>query len=279
MKDSIKFPSEQVNYINSKEEVILSVSIEKIISYRNHILELIEQAIDILNQSQSLSFEIGGEKLSNWEIKLGKYSKEDILKRVKKINDRSIWNSLMSESGMFSLMDAQARDEWKINLDNGDFPEITRENIESSFEQLSREKNDIFERGIINIFKNLSWDYKTNIPCKFGKKIIMNYLVNYDGLFGFRTHSSGSNKLDDLERVLNILDGVSVKDYRNGVGRLFDEHVRNNSKKAIEYKGDYFNVLYFKKGTGHILFNRLDLLEKLNDIIVCHYPNALPERV
>ncbi|TDB45349.1 restriction endonuclease subunit M [Photorhabdus luminescens subsp. mexicana] len=264
--------------MNYKEEVILSVHIEKIISYRNHILELIEQAIDILNQSQSLSFEIGGGKLSDWEIKLEKYGKEDILKRVKKINDRSIWNSLMSESGMFSLMDTQARDEWEINLDKGDFPEITRENIESSFEQLSREKNDIFERGIINIFKNLSWDYKTNIPCKFGKKIIMNYLVNYDGLFGFRTHSSGSNKLDDLERVLNILDGVSVKDYRNGVGRLFDEHVRN-SKKATEYKGDYFSVRYFKKGTGHILFNRLDLLEKLNDIIICHYPNALPERV
>ncbi|MDB6373887.1 DUF4942 domain-containing protein [Photorhabdus bodei] len=278
MKDSIKFPSEQVSYINSKEEIILSVSIEKIVSYRNHILELIEKAIDILDQSQSLSLEIGGGALFDWEIKLGRYDKEGILKKITKINDRSIWNSLMSKSGMFSLMDDQARDEWERNLEKGEFPEIKRENIESSFEQLSREKNDIFERGVINIFKNLSWDYKTNVPYKFGKKIIMNNLVNHDSLRGFRASSFGSNKLDDLERILNIFDGINVKDYRNSIGRLFDDHVIN-SKEATEYEDDYFIIRYFKKGTGHILFKRLDLLEKLNYIVVRHYPNALPERV
>ncbi|TDB45337.1 DUF4942 domain-containing protein [Photorhabdus luminescens] len=278
MKDFIKFPSEQVGYINSKEEVILSVSIEKIVSYRNHILELIEQAIDILDQSQSLSLEIGGGELFDWEIKLGRYGKEGILKRITKINDRIIWNSLMSKSGMFSLMDDQARDEWERNLDKGEFPEITRENIESSFEQLSREKNDIFVRGVINIFKILSWDYKTNVPYKFGKKIIMNNLVDHDSLRGFRASLFGRNKLDDLERILNIFDGINVKDYRNSIGMLFDDHVIN-SKEATEYEDDYFIIRYFKKGTGHILFKRLDLLEKLNDTVILHYPNALPERV
>ncbi|MCW7764558.1 DUF4942 domain-containing protein [Photorhabdus luminescens] len=278
MKRSVKFPSEQVNYVDRKEEIILSVSIEKIISYRDHILKLIDQAIDILNQSQSLSLEIGGGKLSDWEIRFGGYGKEDILKRITKINDRIIWSSLMYKSGMFSLMDEQARDDWERNLDQGDFPEITMENIEASFEQLSREKNEIFERRVINFFKKLSWDYKTNIPYKFGKKIIMSNLVEYNNSWGFSICSSGSNKLDDLERIFNILDGINFKNHRNSIGILFYEHLRN-SKEATEYKGDYFNIRYFKKGTGHILFNRLDLLEKLNDIIVRHYPNALPERV
>jgi hypothetical protein len=28
----------------------------------------------------------------------------------------------------------------------------------------------VFERAVINVFKGLSWDYKSNSPCKFGKK-------------------------------------------------------------------------------------------------------------
>jgi hypothetical protein len=39
---------------------------------------------------------------------------------------------------------------------------------------------EVFERGIINVFKGLSWDYKTNSPCSFGKKIIINHLVTHN---------------------------------------------------------------------------------------------------
>ena len=31
-----------------------------------------------------------------------------------------------------------------------------------------------------------------------------------------------------------------------------------------------------KKGSGHVLFKRPDLVEKVNDIIARHYPGALP---
>ncbi|SAG85554.1 Uncharacterised protein [Enterobacter hormaechei] len=50
----------------------------------------------------------------------------------------------------------------------------------NTFEQLHHNKQDVFERGIINVFKGLSWDYKTNNPCYFGKKIIVNNLVKHD---------------------------------------------------------------------------------------------------
>ncbi|ELZ8657404.1 DUF4942 domain-containing protein [Salmonella enterica] len=53
-------------------------------------------------------------------------------------------------------------------------------NILSTFEQLHHNKQDVFERGIINVFKGLSWDYKTNNPCCFGKRIIVNGLVKHD---------------------------------------------------------------------------------------------------
>jgi hypothetical protein len=51
--------------------------------------------------------------------------------------------------------------------------------ILSTFEQLHQSKGDVFERGVINVFKRLSWDYKSNSPCKFGKKIIVEGLVSH----------------------------------------------------------------------------------------------------
>lgn len=57
------------------------------------------------------------------------------------------------------------------------FPEIIEANILSTFEQLHQNKDEVFERGVINVFRGLSWDYKTKSSCKFGSKIIVTNLV------------------------------------------------------------------------------------------------------
>lgn len=66
------------------------------------------------------------------------------------------------------------------SLEYDNFPEISEANILSTFEQLHQNKDEVFERGVINVFKGLSRDYKTNSPCKFGSKIIVNNLVRWD---------------------------------------------------------------------------------------------------
>jgi len=38
---------------------------------------------------------------------------------------------------------------------------------------------------------------------------------------------------------------------------------------------DLFTIRLFQKGSGHITFKRMDLVEKLNDIIAKHYPGML----
>jgi len=61
----------------------------------------------------------------------------------------------MLKSGMLSLMDAQARTQWYQNLEDVDLPAISEANILSTFKQLHQSKADVFERGIINVFKGL----------------------------------------------------------------------------------------------------------------------------
>ena len=188
--------------------------------------------------------------------------------------DRSIWRDLMLKSGMMALMDAQARDQWHKNLEEGDLPAISEANILSTFEQLHLNKMDVFERGIINVFKGLSWDYKTNSPCSFGKKIIINNLVTHNR-WGFSLNWGWRrDQLADLERMLFLLDGKPIPDNRGDISTRLMEHIRDNPAKDV-YEDEFFSIRYFQKGTAHLTFKRLELIERMNDIIAKHYPGML----
>lgn len=130
---------------------------------------------------------------------------------------------------------------------------------------------------MINVFKGLSWDYKTNSPCKFGKKIIVTRLVKYDR-WGFGLNWGWQrDRLADLERMLMILDGKPVPDNRADVTRRLGDHIHEN-RHSNHYKDEMFAIKYFQKGTAHITLKRPELLDKLNDIIIRHYPGALAAR-
>ncbi|EGQ0033236.1 DUF4942 domain-containing protein [Escherichia albertii] len=188
--------------------------------------------------------------------------------------DRSIWRDLMLKSGMLTLMDAEARSQWAKNLEKGDLPAISEANILSTFEQLHHNKQDVFERGIINVFKGLSWDYKTNNPCYFGKKIIVNNLVKYDR-WGYSLNWGWQrDQLADLERMFYLLDRKTIPDNRHDVSIRFMDFVRDNPHQQI-FEDELFTIRYFQKGSGHITFKRPDLVEKMNDIVAKHFPSAL----
>ncbi len=130
---------------------------------------------------------IGGKAAPDWAMKQDfrcgcwlMEKPETAMKAITRNLDREIWRDLMQRSGMQSLMDAQTRDTWYRSLEHDNFPEISEANILSTFEQLHQNKDEVFERGVINVFRGLNWNYKTNCPCKFGSKIIVNNLVRWD---------------------------------------------------------------------------------------------------
>ncbi|EBG7270484.1 DUF4942 domain-containing protein [Salmonella enterica] len=265
-------------------DVICSTSIERIVTGRNVALEQIEVLMQQLGDVSTLTRSIGGKTALDWAMKQDfrcgcwlMEKREMAMKAITRNIDREIWRDLMKKSGMLSLMDAQARDQWYRNLEGNDIPTISEANILSTFEQLHQSKGEVFERGVINVFKGLSWDYKSNSPCKFGRKIIVTGLVKYDR-WGFGLNWGWQrDRLADLERMLMLLDGKSVPDNRADVTRRLDDHIHENRGSNC-YEDGMFKIKYFQKGTAHITFRRPELVDKLNDIIARHYPGALSAR-
>ncbi|WP_368755477.1 DUF4942 domain-containing protein [Klebsiella oxytoca] len=262
-------------------DVICSTSIERIVTGRNAALTRIQSLISELDDISILTHDIGGGTAQEWGMREGHrydcWFTEKTDKAMKAITcnlDRRIWRDLMNKSGMLSLMDAQARDEWHKSLEKDDIPAISEDNILSTFEQLHKTKGEVFERGVINVFKGLSWDYKTNHPCYFGKKIIVNNLVKYDKWGYSLSWGWRRDQLADLERMLFLLDGKTIPDNRHDVTIRLMDFIRDNPRQQV-FGDDLFTIRLFQKGSGHITFKRMDLVEKMNDIIAKHYLGML----
>ncbi|WP_454889866.1 DUF4942 domain-containing protein [Serratia quinivorans] len=265
-------------------DVICSTSIERIVTGRNASLAQIEKLIQQLTDISTLTRSIGGKTALDWAMKQDfrcgcwlMEKSEMAMKAITRNLDRGIWRDLMKRSGMLSLMDAQARNQWYNSLEKEDIPAVSEANILSTFEQLHQSKGDVFERGVINVFKRLSWDYKSNSPCKFGKKIIVEGLVSHTR-WGFSFNGGWRrDQLVDLERMLMLLDGKPLPDNRADVACRLGDHISQH-KSADSYDDTLFRIKYFQKGTGHITFKRPELIDKMNDIVAKHFPAALPPR-
>ena len=262
-------------------ELICSTNIERTVTGRDSALAQIESLISQLESISATTSRIGGGMARDWamrqDFRCGCWlmeKAETAMKVITRNMDRGIWRDLMKKSGMLSIMDAQARERWDRNLEGDEIPAISEANILSTFEQLHQSKDDVFERGIINVFKGLSWDFKTNSPCSFGKKIIINNLVTHNR-WGFSLNWGWRrDQLADLERMLFLLDGKPIPDNRGDISTRLMEHIRDNPAKDM-YEDEFFSIRYFQKGTAHLTFKRLELIEGMNDIIAKHYPGML----
>lgn len=282
MSNSLNTVFEHPEVLTEHTEVICSTSIERIVTGRNAALTQIEALIHQLEDISAITNSISGGVGRDWAMKQDfrcgcwlMEKAETAMPVISRNLDRSIWRDLMKRSGMLSIMDAQARDQWYRNLEGNDIPTISEANILSTFEQLHQSKNEVFERGVINVFKSLSWDYKSNHPCKFGKKIIVNGLVSCNQ-WGFTlNHSYRRDQLADLERMLYLLEGKAIPDNRQDVTARLYEHISAHRQRTEVYEDDYFSIKYFMKGSAHLTFKKPALVDKMNEIIAKHYPGML----
>lgn len=273
--------------INSQRagEVIPSVAIDRIIALRENGLKQFTDALELLGSARRLfldacnakylyGYDICVKEAINWE-KQPQRAQDAIRKTI----DGKIWDRLMNETGMYTLMSTRQRDEWDRQLSGENIPEITLDTVLATFNQLHASKNDTFEQGVIGLFKSLSWDYKSNNPCRFGKKIIVSRLM--DSYSSGRIHFStlGRSKLDDLTKVFYLLEGRNVPDYRVSEGAKFAEYFERERFSGAVYDAEYFSMRYYMKGTAHITFKRPELVDRINDIVARHYPSMLPSRL
>lgn len=187
--------------------------------------------------------------------------------------DESMWRRAFDLTGFKQLMDAQAVAEFERSLKPRP-PAFTEANIRSTFIALQGESREMFRRGVVNVFRYLSDDYKTNSsePFRIGRKIIMEYMVWANFGTGLQIRYGGpDDRLNDIDRVFQTLD---EKKFQPGA---MCSALNTSFKAGQLHECDTYRARAFKNGNLHLEFKRLDLLEKVNEQIAEHYANTLPD--
>lgn len=268
---------------------IPSVSIDHMLTMRAGAMDKVRAAFALLSEAREMMtaghlgcvpIAVGGSHRGDYSISIWK-NEADALHAAQREIDRGAWSYLMSESGLLTFMDAAAKREWWTALHDhkAEFPELTLDNVAATFSTMYQQRGDMFERGVINCFRALSWDYKTNNPCKFGRRIVTRNVCHYGGQF---VNGQGCDPIDDLLRVMHILDGKPEPDHRQGIASQISDVIAQGKaeRRRIAFLDTpYISLRWFKNNNAHVTLKRADLVERLNQIIAKHYPGALPARV
>lgn len=142
--------------------------------------------------------------------------------------------------------------------------DIMMECIGDVFDEATKHHKD-------NQVHNEGW--KTNSGYRLGKRIIMPYGVSFTyGSFNIH-HGNTSDFLDDLDKIMCYLGGYEYSNIQSLTSAL-REAIRCGCWQR-PFESSFFKFRFYKKGTLHIDFLDLELLEDFN-VMACQFKKWLP---
>lgn len=180
--------------------------------------------------------------------------------------NKSLWRKTFHLTGLTRLMDAQAIAELERSIDR-ECPDFTEDNITATFLAQAQQADMMFRRGIVNVFRRFSNDYKTNRaePFRIGPKFVMTYGCEPSFGGGRRVRYGSEDRINDVDRVFCVLDK------KPHCPATLQTAMNDAFRKGAVFESPYFKITSFKNGNLHWVVKRLELLDEVNLLIAQHY--------
>ena len=256
-------------------EIVKRATVQDLAERREKALDLYERGLALLKEAEVMHADAApGQHVSGCprEMFVSHTNPAEFREKMRKSVDRDMWHSLMTSTQLWSVMDATARKQFEAEL-KSDPPPATVENILATLSKLVRESGDLFNRGLVKAFQELSRDYRSNDGFKIGKRVVMEFV--YDSTFG-TFYTRAENELRDVDRVMHVLDGKPAPDYQQGLCAAMREKFRQRPE-VRRVCTEYWDVRWFKNGNAHLYPLREDLVDRANRIIAEHFGETLPD--
>lgn len=248
---------------NPWTQVSLPVTLDQLLDGRAEALRLLSDARRITDMAKQ-----GLDQLGSYLMPHSAQLRESH-EQVTRELDRAMWRRAFDLTGFKQLMDAEAVADFERSLHPAP-PEFTDANIRATFIDLHQKSGAMFRRGIVNVFRYLSDDYKTNAkePFKVGRKVIMGWMIGPSFQRGLQIRIGSGDKINDIDRIIRTLDGKQFKP------REVEYAMNAAFTDGKIYECDYYRAKAFQNGNLHLEFKRADLLDGLNDQIAEHYADG-----
>lgn len=245
------------------KKLMIPKTIEDLIKDRDRIVSCLTEMDNYKKQTEQLCKEVG-----SYIFPVHQFRGYNGLKSLITDVDRRMWRQTLTISGFNKYMDKVARREFEESLEK-EPPVFNIENVRTTLLSSYQQADTFMKRGVVELFRCLGANYKTNDAFKIGNKIILrNWFTVFCG--DLSVNYQAEPEMNDLDRVVRTLDGVEFKEH------LFSQSMRKVISKR-EYEDEYFKLKAFKNGNAHLWLKRDDITDKINDIIAEWYgDNTLP---
>lgn len=228
---------------------------------RDRVRSLIEQgyrALDLAEQTCTETIRYG--------FPWGARPKESLEHSLRDLDAR-FWQSFFEHTGLPSLMDAKAIDEFKRQLGSKETPDFTEPNIQATFLDAYQRREEMFARGVYETFRRVDRKaYRTNEREKFklGAKLVLTcwFESQWHG-DGLSVNYNRADDINDIDRCFRVLGGLPYQP--GGLRDAMNTHFQRQRDEPFE--NDLYKVRGFGNGNAHVWFKRLDLLDKVNETI------------
>lgn len=252
------------------KHVAVRMRLEDMVERRNQVVALVDHGLKALNEAGAIMNALGclGLPPEARDVRHGYLHTESIERGI----DREMWRVAFKRTGLTQIMDDEAVKAFERELEKTP-PRFDMANIRSTFVTMSQTADDMFARGVYNVFRKLDRHYRTNelAAFKVQPKAILTWMATW--WMGYaQLNYRRDGIVNDLDRVLCVLDGKPHRPHAL-------EGAVNAAWKACEpFDGEHLKLVPFKNGNAHLTLKRLDLIDKVNDLIAAYCGgNAIPE--
>lgn len=250
-------------------DIAIRDNLAAIISTYNQALAEVEDAYSILEQAQEKLRKafIDGKGYSFNVIERNNYGEvgKSASDKIKQSLQKSAWSHVVERMSLRRMLSIKRRDELDSQIDKGELPELTVENVVALFTMSAENANVYLSEAVEEVYNFLrpcSSKYKTNTEFELEKKVVLEWIVQEGyGKSPFRVNHHRDKYLTAIDNVFAMLDGKPpVKTYH---GELYDAICSTEDGTG---KTQYFKFRCFKNGNLHLEFLRPDLVERFNVI-------------
>jgi hypothetical protein len=199
----------------------------------------------------------GGYAFSDYKVMDSRVIERDMAAMKKKV-----WRFVINKVEIYNLISDKRRKELDDQLEKGELPEISVENVQSTLDNLLDNIGNLYKETVMESFEWLrphGSRHKTNTEYEVGKKAIKEWM--FDCSYGCRLSYTREQDLKGLDNAFHLMDGKGPVKWPGDMVTKITEAVRD---KKWEAETEYFKLKWYKVGTLHIEFKRLDLVAKMN---------------
>lgn len=244
--------------------VIPSVAVDAILAKRDAIVRAAEQVDAVLRNVPDgfPQLQFSNHQHQRWSVEI-----------VRQDADRVAWDQILKGTGLWSFLDATARAEWhEILYSDGKkpVPVCNHESARDTMAGIHAARGAMTARGVADVFRRLSPDYRTNRADRFGDRMILRSIGSPWGpkASGWvSVNTRAADDLDDLSRMLHVLRGLPEPAEARSAYRILNAAITRPDSWPAVAQFPFFQVKVFKNGNGHLAFDFAEDVLRLNKVL------------